>query len=106
TLLATLGESYILIQIIRINFGDNIAVNSPSWLQGSFEIRQDVHLPYNRLFILGFCMACIALMYFIVNRTKMGLLLRATTQNRATAASLGVSTRKIDLMTFGLGSGL
>ena len=106
TLLATLGVSFILIQIIRINFGDNIAVNSPTWLQGSIEVMQDVRLPYNRIFIIGFCLTCIALMYFIVDRTKMGLLLRATTQNRTMAASLGVSTRKIDLLTFGLGSGL
>jgi urea transport system permease protein len=45
-------------------------------------------------------------MYFIIEKTKLGLLLRATTQNRTMAATLGVSTRKIDLLTFGLGSGL
>jgi urea transport system permease protein len=106
TLLATLGVSFILIQLVRVIFGDNIAVNSPTWLQGSVEIIQDVRLPYNRLFILAFCGACIALMYFIIERTKLGLLLRATTQNRTMAATLGVSTRKIDLLTFGLGSGL
>ncbi len=106
TLLATLGVSFILIQLIRIQFGDNRAVNSPTWLQGSVEIAQDIRLPYNRLFIMGFCVLCIGLMYYIVDRTKLGLLLRATTQNRTMAASLGVSTRKIDMLTFGLGSGL
>jgi len=106
TLLATIGVSYILIQGIRVEFGDNIAVNSPTWLRGSYEIVQDLRLPYNRLFIIGFCLACIALMYFIVERTKLGLLLRATTQNRQMAATLGVSTRRIDMLTFGLGAGL
>jgi len=106
TLLATLGVSYILIWLARAHYGDNIAVNSPSWLQGSWEVMQDVRLPYNRIFIIGFCTACIFLMYFIVDRTRLGLLLRATTQNRPMAASLGVSTRKIDMLTFGLGSGL
>jgi urea transport system permease protein len=106
TLLATWGVSLILIQIVRVEFGDNIAVNSPTWLRGSYEIMQDLNLPYNRLFIIAFCLACIGLMYFIVEKTKLGLLLRATTQNRTMAASLGVSTRKIDMLTFGLGAGL
>ena len=87
-------------------FGNNIGVNSPKWLQGSWEVMHDVQLPYNRLFIIGFCTACIFLMYFIVDKTKLGLLLRATTQNRQMAASLGVSTRKVDMLTFGLGTGL
>lgn len=106
TLLATLGISALLIQLVRVNFGDNRAVNAPRWLQGSFEIMQDVNLPYNRLFIIGFCVVCILLMYGLIEKTRMGLLLRATTQNRQMAASLGMSTRKIDLLTFGLGSGL
>lgn len=106
TLLATWGVSLILIQIIRVAFGDNIAVNSPTWLRGSYEIMQDIRLPYNRMFIIGFCVICIGLMYFIVEKTRLGLLLRATTQNRPMAATLGVSTRKIDMLTFGLGAGL
>jgi urea transport system permease protein len=106
TLLATLGVSFILIWFVRINYGDSIGVKAPIWLQGSVEIMQDVRLPYNRLFVLAFCAACVGLMYFIINRTKMGLLLRATTQNRTMASSLGVSTRKIDMLTFALGSGL
>lgn len=106
TLLATWGVSLILIQIIRVAFGDNIAVNSPTWLRGSFEIAQDIRLPFNRMFIIGFCVICIGLMYFIVEKTRLGLLLRATTQNRTMAASLGVSTRRIDMLTFGLGAGL
>jgi urea transport system permease protein len=104
--LATLGISYMLIWIVRINFGDNIGVKAPTWLQGSVEVMKDIRLPYNRLFVLVFCGACVGLMYFIINRTKMGLLLRATTQNRTMAASLGVSTRRIDMGTFALGAGL
>ncbi|HVX83615.1 MAG TPA: urea ABC transporter permease subunit UrtB [Phycisphaerae bacterium] len=106
TLLATLGISYVLIQLIRVQFGDNRAVNSPSWLTGSYEILPDINLPYNRLFIIGFCVLCIVLMYLLIEKTRMGLLLRATTQNRPMAASLGVSTRMIDMATFGLGAGL
>jgi len=106
TLLATWGVSYILIQAVRVTFGDNIAVNSPSWLQGGAEVMADVVLPYNRLFIIVFCLSTVLLMYWIIERTKLGLLLRATTQNRNMAGALGVNTRHIDGYTFGLGAGL
>jgi urea transport system permease protein len=106
TLLATSGVALILTQIARAIFGDNIAVNAPSWLQGGYEVAQDVTLPYARLFILAFCVACVLLMYFIISKTKLGLLLRATTQSRVMAGALGVSTRRIDAYTFALGAGL
>ena len=106
TLLATFGVSYILTQLVRLNFGDNIAVNSPTWLQGGAEVVQDLVLPYNRCFIIVFCGLCISMMYLIMGKTKLGLLLRATTQNRNMAASLGVPTRRIDGYTFALGAGL
>jgi urea transport system permease protein len=106
TLLATSGVALILTQAIRVVFGDNIAVNAPSWLQGGMEVAQDVTLPYARIFIIGFCAACVGLMYFIISRTKLGLLLRATTQSRQMAGALGVSTRRIDAYTFALGAGL
>ncbi len=106
TLLATYGISLILIQLVRLQFGDNIAVNSPTWLQGGAEIVQGVVLPYNRIFIIAFCIVCIVGMYLIIGKTNLGLLLRATTQNRNMAAALGVQTRKIDGYTFALGAGL
>jgi urea transport system permease protein len=106
TLLATSGVMLVLIQLARVTFGDNIAVKAPSWLQGGYEIAQDVTFPYARLFILAFCVACVGLMYFIISRTKLGLLLRATTQGRQMASALGVATRRVDAYTFALGAGL
>jgi urea transport system permease protein len=106
TLLATFGIGLILTQAVRAGFGDNIGVKAPSYLQGSWEVVGDVHVPYARLFVIGFCAACVALMYVIINRTKLGLLLRATTQHRAMASALGVPTKRVDLYTFGLGAGL
>ena len=91
---------------MRAYFGDNIGVKAPSFLQGGWEVVQDVVLPYNRMFGLAFCAACVALMYVVISRTKLGLLLRATTQNRAMAGALGVPTRRVDMYTFGLGAGL
>jgi urea transport system permease protein len=106
TLLATFGVSIILIKIVKDIFGNNIAVNSPSWLQGGCEVMQDVTLPYARCFIIIFTIVVIVAMYLVMERTRLGLLLRATTQNRGMAAALGVPTRRIDGMTFALGSGI
>ena len=106
SLLATWGVSILLIQTARLIFGDNIGVNSPTWLRGNVEVMQDVILPFNRLFIIALCALCVAMIYTLINRTKLGLRMRATMQNRDMADSLGVNTRSIDSYTFAFGSGL
>ena len=106
TLLATFGVSFILIQSVRLIFGNNIQVNNPGWLQGGWEVATDVIFPYSRMFILVFCSVVVTGMYLLITRTRLGLLLRATTQNRTMASSLGVNTRRIDGLTFALGSGI
>ena len=106
TLLATWGVGLILIQSVRMRYGDNIGVNSPDWLIGRFEPIQDLIIPYNRIFIMGLCATCVLAISAIMNRTRPGLLIRATVQNRETAESLGINTRRTDGLTFALGAGL
>jgi urea transport system permease protein len=106
TLLATFGVGIILVQIARGRFGDNVSVRPPTWMEGGWEVLPDLFLARNRIYIILYCMVCIAIVYFIVNRTKVGLLLRATTQNRQMAAALGVPTRRVDALTFAFGCGL
>ena len=106
TLLATWGIGLVLIQLARVIFGDNVGVNSPTWLVGNTEPIQDLNLPYNRLFILGLTASCVLAVYWVMNYTRLGLLVRATVQNRETATSLGVNTRVADGFTFALGAGL
>lgn len=106
TLLATWGVSIVLIQGVRAIFGNNIGVNAPTWFRGGFEVMQDLVLPYNRCFIVVLCALCVALIYGLLNYTKLGLRIRATVQNREMAAALGVSTRRIDGYTFALGAGI
>jgi urea transport system permease protein len=106
SLLATWGVGLFLIQVIRIIYGDNIGVNSPTWARGGFEISQDIVLPYARLYLIGLSAFCVGFIYFIIRKTRFGMLVRATIQNRDMANSLGVRTRKIDRLTFALGSGI
>ncbi len=106
TLLATWGVGLMLIQAVRLRYGDNIGVNSPTWLVGSFEPIQDLRISYNRVFIMSLCAFCVLGVSVIMNRTRRGLLIQATVQNRETAESLGVNTRRTDGLTFALGAGL
>ncbi len=106
TLLATWGLSLVMIQSIRVIFGDTLALTPPDWFKGSWEVAEDMVFPLNRLFIIIFCGCCALLFYLVVQKTKLGLLLRATVQDRDTASSLGVPTRRVDGLTFGLGTGL
>lgn len=106
TLLATWGISLFLIQLVRQMFGaQNVEVANPSWMSGGVEF-MNVVLPYNRIFIIGFSFFVLALMWLLLSRTRLGLFIRAVTQNRAMASCVGVPTGKVDLMAFGLGSGV
>jgi urea transport system permease protein len=106
SLLATWGVSLVLQQVFRATFGAaNVQVNSPQWLSGSYAI-EDVLFAYNRLFVIAFALFIVGLTYFLLNRTSMGLQVRAVMQNRAMASCLGVRTGRVNMMTFAFGSGL
>jgi urea transport system permease protein len=106
TLLATWGISLLLIQFARLLFGDTTSFTPPRFLQGGWQIVPGLVLPLNRVFIIGFCACAVGLVFYLVYRTRFGILLQATMQDRPIAASLGVPIRWIDGMTFGLGAGL
>ena len=107
TLLATWGISLMLIQACRSIFGaQNVQVENPVWMSGGVEIVAGVLLPYNRLVILGFACFVLVMVWVMLTRTRLGLYVRAVTQNRAMASCVGVPTRRIDTVAFGLGSGI
>ncbi|CAL74946.1 Putative Branched-chain amino acid ABC transporter (permease protein) [Bradyrhizobium sp. ORS 278] len=106
TLLATWGLSLILQQAVRSAFGPtNREVGNPSWMSGAFELGQ-ITITYNRLWILCFTMAVFAILLAMLRYTALGLEMRAVTQNRRMAASMGIATSRVDALTFGLGSGI
>jgi urea transport system permease protein len=107
TLLATWGISLCLIQTIRLIFGaQNVAVANPDWLTGGFEIAHGLILPWTRIAVVGFVIVVSAAVWFILQRTRFGLEVRAVTQNRAMAACIGIPTKRVDALVFGLGSGI
>ncbi|WP_373388933.1 urea ABC transporter permease subunit UrtB [Pseudomonas alcaligenes] len=107
TLLATWGISLILIQAVRVIFGaQNVEVANPGWLSGGVQVLPNLVLPYSRMVIIGFALFVVALTWLLLNKTRLGLNVRAVTQNRNMAACCGVPTGQVDMLAFGLGSGI
>jgi urea transport system permease protein len=107
TLLATWGISLILIQTVRLLFGaQNVAVANPSYLAGGIEVLPGFVLTYSRLAVIAFSSAVAAFVWYVLQKTPLGLHVRAVTQNRTMAAGMGIATRRVDVWTFGIGSGV
>jgi urea transport system permease protein len=106
SLLATWGVSLVLQQTFRLVFGpSNVQINAPSWLQGGATLL-DVAFAYNRLFVIGFAILVVFGVWLVLNRTPLGLLVRAVMQNRQMASCIGIKTTRVNMMTFAFGSGL
>jgi urea transport system permease protein len=106
TLLATWGLSLILQQAVRTAFGPtNREVGAPSWMSGAFSVGQ-LNITYGRLWIICFTLLVFVGLLSLLRFTRLGLEMRAVTQNRAMAASMGIRTARVDALTFGLGSGI
>jgi urea transport system permease protein len=106
TLLATWGISLILQQAVRTLFGPtNKEVGNPSWMSGAFDLG-GITITFNRLWIIAFTIAVFVALLGMLRFTRLGLEMRAVTQNRTMAASMGIRTARIDALTFGLGSGI
>jgi len=107
TLLATFGVSLVLQQAVRSIFSPlNRSVITPDWMSGSWQINDFLSLTWNRLYILVFCLLVFAFLLQILRRTRLGLEVRAVSQNRNMAKAMGIPTDRVDAMTFGLGSGI
>jgi urea transport system permease protein len=106
TLLATWGVSLILQQTVRTIFGaTNREVSNPQWMSDGFKLGQ-IAITWNRFWILIFALAIFFALLVVLKRTSFGLQMRAVTQNRRMAASVGIRTPWVDALTFALGSGI
>ncbi|HZL30669.1 MAG TPA: urea ABC transporter permease subunit UrtB [Pseudolabrys sp.] len=106
TLLATWGISLVLQQAVRVAFGPtNKEVGNPSWMSGAFDLG-GILITYNRMWIILFTGIVFVALLAMLRFTRLGLEMRAVTQNRAMAAAVGIRTARIDALTFGLGSGI
>lgn len=107
SLLATWAVSLFLVNLVRVVFGtQNMQFETPFYVSGGVPVIGDFIFTWNRMFAIAFAAVTLALTWAIVRKTPLGLNIRAVTQNRDMAACIGIPTRRVDMMAFGLGSGL
>ena len=107
TLLATFGVSLVLQQFVRSVFSaNNRPVVIPTWMSGTLQFNEAFSLTYNRLYIVLFTLIVFAILLVVLKRTRVGLEMRAVSQNRLMARAMGVRSEWVDAMTFGLGAGI
>ena len=107
TLLATFGISIALQQILKNVFGTQARpLTAPGWLDGALEFNDVVSISYIRIAIFVLALIFLAFFLYLMKRTRLGLEVRAVTQNPAMAASMGINPDRINMLTFGLGSGI
>jgi urea transport system permease protein len=107
TLLATWGLSLVMQQIFRSTFGaKEVSAELPEWLLGSFQPTPDIDIPINGVFVMGLSLIVTVGVYLFIYRSRGGLRIRATMQNRIMAGAVGINTKKVDRLTFALGCGI
>jgi len=107
TLLATWGLSLIMQQIFRSTFGPKeVTATLPDWLMGSVQPFEGVDIPLNGLFIMAMTAVLTGAIFILLYRSRWGLQVRATMQNRLMSGAVGINTRKVDRTTFALGCGV
>jgi urea transport system permease protein len=107
TLLATWGLSLVMQQAFRSIFGAReVSANPPEWLMGAVNLTDAIEIPRNGLFVMGLTVLMTGGIFLMLYRTRWGLHVRATVQNRVMSRAVGINTRKVDRMTFALGCGV
>jgi urea transport system permease protein len=107
TLLATWGLSLVMQQIFRSTFGaKEVSAELPEWLLGSFKPTEDIDIPINGVFVMGLALVVTVGVYLFMYRSRGGLRVRATMQNRVMAGAVGINTKMVDRLTFALGCGI
>ncbi|MFT7110911.1 MAG: urea transport system permease protein [Psychrobacter glaciei] len=107
TLLATWGLSLIMQQSFRSLFGAReVSPTLPDWLLGSYQPTETIDIPLNGMFVLGLTAVVTMTVYYLMYKSRWGLRVRATTQNRIMSGAVGINTKKVDRYTFALGCGI
>lgn len=107
TLLATWAISLLLINLVRVLFGtQNLEFVTPVFLNGGAHVFADFFVTWNRLFAIAFAFVVLLAALFVLRFTRLGMFIRAVTENRTMANCIGVSVRFVDMIAFGLGAGM
>ena len=107
TLLATWGLSLIMQQAFRSTFGAReVGVELPQWMMGSLPVAGTIEVQINGLFVMGLTLLITGIVALLLYKSRWGLQVRAVVSNRTMSGAVGIDTRRIDMLTFGLGCGI
>jgi urea transport system permease protein len=107
TLLATWGLSLIMQQAFRSTFGAReVGVELPQWMMGSLPVAGSIEVQINGLFVMGLTLLITGVVALLLYKSRWGLQVRAVVSNRTMSGAVGIDTRRIDMLTFGLGCGI
>jgi urea transport system permease protein len=107
TLLATWGLSLIMQQAFRSTFGAReVGVELPQWMMGSLPVAGSIEVQINGLFVMGLTLLITGIVALLLYKSRWGLQVRAVVSNRTMSGAVGIDTRRIDMLTFGLGCGI
>ena len=107
TLLATWGLSLIMQQAFRSTFGAReVGVDLAQWMMGSLPVAGSIEVQINGLFVMGLTLLITGIVALLLYKSRWGLQVRAVVSNRTMSGAVGIDTRRIDMLTFGLGCGI
>jgi branched-chain amino acid transport system permease protein len=104
--LATFALILILNDGVKMLFGNDLPLSAPALLEGPVQILPGLYYPAWRLVIIGVGVLIAALLYLLVQRTRMGALVRAGASNREMSMAMGVDVGRLFTLVFGLGAAL
>ncbi|WP_320674127.1 ABC transporter permease subunit [Prochlorococcus sp. MIT 1341] len=105
--LGLISSSWLATSISRLGRSSarNVDVTAPAWMRGGFDVG-GITFPITRLVIIVITIIAVCSVTWFLNQSAWGMRIRAVTQNRSMSECLGISTQKVDVITFGIGSGL
>lgn len=105
--LMTFGLILVFEELRSILVGNDVhGVPLPGWLSGSFELAELMSYPWYRLFASGVCLAVALALYWVVNRTRLGMMVRAGASNRDMVRGLGIDVKRLYRIVFAIGVAL
>jgi len=105
-LLLTFGLSYVMIEVVRLAWGkQSLPFDTPEALQGAVDIGVG-YFPLYRLFVIGVAAVVLLALWLLIERTRVGLIIRAGARDPVIVRVLGLDVDLVWLMVFGLGTGI
>jgi len=104
--LATFALILIINEVVRMIWGSDMPLSAPDALSGPVQLVPGMPYSAYRLLIIGVGLAVAVLLYFVVAKTRVGMLVRAGASNREMALAMGVDIRKLFTLVFGFGAAL